>query len=104
MHLQAHTPIRSAACLPPSASASSAVQQPFADSHYLLHVIGHLHHARMEKGLSLTEVARKAGVRRSLIDRAEQDCLIPSCRDLKAWTAALGLTWEQIWSDCFPCR
>ncbi|HEX7262068.1 MAG TPA: helix-turn-helix domain-containing protein [Luteolibacter sp.] len=65
-------------------------------------VIDHLKRARVEKRLSLEEVARRAQVKRHVISMAEQQGNSLNSRDFKAWTSALGLSWNQVWSDCFP--
>ncbi len=107
MQLQSKThpdSLGAAECLPPSPRESGAAQRPLTDLHYVLRVIRHLARTRIERGLSLAEVARRAGLKRSLIDHAEQDCQIPNCHDLKAWSAALGFDWEQVWSECLPGR
>ncbi len=85
--------------LPPRPPGQSL---PFADSHYLLRVIGHLKRKRIEQGLSLHALALRARIKRSVIVHAEQRGNVLNSRDFKAWAAALGLSWDQVWSDCFP--
>ena len=75
---------------------------PFADCHYLLQVIGHLKQQRIEQGVSLHALALRARIKRSEIVHAEQRGNVLNSRDFKAWAAALGLSWDQVWSDCFP--
>lgn len=90
------SPIVSQPALPPLLSRG------ISDSEYLLVVIHHLARTRTALGLSLRDVARLAKVKKSVIDLAEQDCRIPTCREFKAWSAALGLSWEELWSACCP--
>lgn len=75
---------------------------PFADSLYLSQVIGHLKRTRIEQGLSLHALALRSRLKRSVIDHAEQRGNVLNSREFKAWSAALGLCWNQVWSDCFP--
>jgi DNA-binding XRE family transcriptional regulator len=74
----------------------------FSDAAYLLEVIGHLTLVRIHLDLTQGQVARRAGLSERAIDRAENDGYIPCCNELKAWSAALGLPWEKVWSDCVP--
>jgi len=76
--------------------------RPFADVHYLLRMIDYLKRARLEQGLSLVALARRARIKLRLIRLAEQDGFVVNSRDFKAWCSALGLSWNQVWSDCFP--
>lgn len=72
------------------------------DVEYLLTIIRFLSRMRAAQGVSLQEVARRAKVKRNVIHAAEQDFRIPKCEEFKAWAAALGYTWEQIWTECCP--
>ncbi|MEO5713471.1 MAG: helix-turn-helix transcriptional regulator [Luteolibacter sp.] len=73
--------------------------QEFADSLYLRNLISHLMQARTQQGLDLRVLARKAGIRAAVIQQAEREAVIPCSNDFKAWVAALGLSWENVWSD-----
>jgi DNA-binding XRE family transcriptional regulator len=72
----------------------------FSDAAYLLEVIGHLTRVRIHLDLTMGQVARRAGLSESAIDRAENDGCIPCSREFKAWSAALGQSWEKVWSEC----
>lgn len=89
----------------PATRPGSEISQPtlrFTDSLYLSRVAGFLRAERKRQKLSISQVARLAGVKRSLIDRAEQDGYIPCCRDFKAWSLALGIDWEELWTASCP--
>lgn len=75
---------------------------PFTDSRYLRQVIDHLKRARLAQGVSLQALTLRAGIKPWVIDQAEQFRSIPNSRDFKAWSSALGFSWDQVWSDCFP--
>lgn len=75
---------------------------PFADASYFHRVIGLLHSARKTKGISLQDLAVLSGLRESVITRAERDGTVPACSEFKAWTEALGISWDQLWSLGFP--
>lgn len=85
-----------------SVLAPPAKPHPFADSQYLLQVIGHLKQMRIRQGLSLRDVAVRSRIKRDVINQAEQNGSILKSREFRAWSAALGTSWEQVWSDCFP--
>jgi transcriptional regulator with XRE-family HTH domain len=84
---------------PPSLPDSSL---SFCDSNYLMHVIDYLTRTRIEHGMSRQELALRARIHPSVIDQVEQHRRIPNTQDFKAWSAALGLSWNQVWSDCLP--
>jgi len=85
--------------LPDRHHEPTRLAREFADSHYLRHLISHLRQLRMQQGLGLRALARKAGIRTAVIQRAELQTVIPCSRDFKAWVIALGLSWEQVWSE-----
>ena len=74
----------------------------FADANYLSRVIAHLKSARLGRGLSLGELARRAGLRNGIIIRAERDGVVPRTLEFKAWALALEISWEDVWSASFP--
>lgn len=76
----------------------------FTDSTYLNCVISHLKWVRGDRGVTLQTVARKARVKIGVIRRAEKEGVVPASHDFKAWAAALGFSWEQIWSDALHAR
>ncbi|MEO7098377.1 MAG: hypothetical protein ABI162_03370 [Luteolibacter sp.] len=80
-------------------SPSSRPSQAFSDSTYLLNIIAFLKRERNNQALSLDAVTRKARMKKGVIDRAERCGIIPTTRDFKAWCAALGLTWEDVWGE-----
>ena len=80
-------------------SPTNRPSQAFSDSTYLLNIIAYLKRARKNQTLSLDKVSRKAQVKKGVIDRAERCGIIPSSRDFKAWCAALGFTWEDVWGE-----
>lgn len=75
---------------------------PFADANYFQRVIGLLHSARRRKGVSLQQLAALSGLRKNVIIRAEKEGIVPTCGEFKAWTQALGISWDQLWSMGFP--
>jgi hypothetical protein len=87
-----------------SSSARPRSATSFADSRYLHRVIGHLKHERIRQGLSVREVARRSRIRKGAIDEAEKNGEVLNSRDFKAWSNALGIPWDQVWSDCLPRR
>ncbi len=76
----------------------------FTDNIYLLRVVAHLKCVRESKGLGIHRVARRAGIKTSAIIQAEQSGIIPRVHQFKAWSAALGLSWERVWTDSLPGR
>lgn len=76
--------------------------ETYADSAYLHQVILHLRKARMEKGLSLANVTKRARLKRGVVERAERNGTFPTTREFKAWTAALGLQWDDVWTAALP--
>lgn len=76
--------------------------QPYSDHHYLTCVIDYLKQARTGQRLSLQQVARLAGISKSVIARAERDGVVPTTANFKAWSAALGLSWERVWTASLP--
>lgn len=74
----------------------------FSDPLYLDRVILHLKKLRMRKGLSRKSTARLGNLDPRVIERAEQEGVIPPVKAFKAWAAALGLPWEDLWSQCLP--
>jgi transcriptional regulator with XRE-family HTH domain len=77
-------------------------QHAFADVRYLMHVIAFLSAERTDKKIGLSQLARRSKLNEKMISRAESGNYIPSTREFKAWTRALGFSWEEIWSLCFP--
>ncbi|MES2439309.1 MAG: helix-turn-helix transcriptional regulator [Verrucomicrobiota bacterium] len=84
------------------ARVSPARQRAFADAHYLRRVITCLETVRKERGIGLEELTRQAGLRKGVISRAERLGVIPGVLEFKAWSRALGLPWEEVWSMSFP--
>ncbi len=78
------------------------MDHPFADGCYILRVIAYLRKARKQQGLGIREITQKSGVKKGMISKAEKQGCIPSCREFKAWTQALGVSWEHLWSRNFP--
>jgi hypothetical protein len=79
-------------------------QEPasFEDSAYLDQVIHHLKRTRLQQGVSLAKLTKKAGLKRGIIERAERNGNFPSTRHFKAWSKALGLVWEDVWTAALP--
>ncbi|RYD21567.1 MAG: XRE family transcriptional regulator [Verrucomicrobiaceae bacterium] len=78
------------------------VTPTFADTHYLHNVIGCLTEARREKQIGVREVARRARLKEATISKAEQGAVIPRSHEFRAWSRALGLSWEQVWTLSLP--
>ena len=76
----------------------------FADCLYLEKVIALLKRTRIQKNLGVETLAQRAFLESLIIFQAELDGVVPSSRELKAWTYALGLCWEQVWYDCLPSQ
>ncbi|RYD29936.1 MAG: XRE family transcriptional regulator [Verrucomicrobiaceae bacterium] len=83
-------------------SIAPVVPHPFADVNYLQSVVGCLTMARQEKQIGVSEVARKARVKEATIHRAERGESIPCTHEFRAWSLALGLSWEQVWTLSLP--
>jgi hypothetical protein len=77
-------------------------QSRYTDGLYLCSVVAYLKRARVRQGLEIHHVARKAGVSRSVIARAEQRERTPCVQQFKAWAEALGFSWSGVWSDSLP--
>jgi hypothetical protein len=79
-------------------------QEPatFEDTAYLSHVILHLKQVRQQQGLSLAKLTKKSRLKRGIIERAERNSRFPSTREFKAWSKALGLVWEDVWTAALP--
>lgn len=74
----------------------------FSDPLYLDHVILYLKQLRVKKGLSRSVTAQLGNLDPRVIERAEQEGVTPSVKTFKAWAAALGLSWEDLWSQSLP--
>ena len=74
----------------------------FADCLYLEKVIALLKRTRIQQNLGVEILAQRACLEPLIIFQAEMDGVVPSSRELKVWTSALGLCWEQVWHDCLP--
>jgi limonene-1,2-epoxide hydrolase len=85
-----------------SADFDSGDRRTYADSFYIQRVISYLKSVRKARKLSQQELARRSGLRVSVIRRAEREGRVPKTREFKAWAKALGLSWEQVWSACLP--
>ncbi|RYD48540.1 MAG: XRE family transcriptional regulator [Verrucomicrobiaceae bacterium] len=75
---------------------------PFADMNYFQSVIDCLTTTRKEQQLEVRDVARRAKVKEATIRRAERDGAIPRSDEFRAWSMALGMTWEQVWTISLP--
>lgn len=60
----------------------------------------HLKQVRKQKHMSIRQLSRQARLDYHVVYRAERAGVIPTCQDFKAWVAALGLSWDRIWSEC----
>ena len=76
--------------------------QSFSDYRYLLHVIAHLRELRQSQKLTIQDLAWRSKIPCVLISRAESKGEIPASSSFKAWVGGLGLSWEQVWSECLP--
>jgi hypothetical protein len=47
-------------------------------------------------------VAKRAGIRQFVIARAEELGITPPVSQFKAWSKALGLSWNRVWADSLP--
>lgn len=74
----------------------------FSDRVYVQHLIRHLRDTRKEQGIGIAKVAKRAGLKRGIIERAEMGCFVPTTRDFKAWSGALGMRWCDVWSAVMP--
>lgn len=70
----------------------------YGDRQCLIRVIQYLARRRQRMGVSLASVARKAKVRPSLIEVAEARFVVPNSRQFKAWSEALGVSWDEVWN------
>jgi ribosome-binding protein aMBF1 (putative translation factor) len=85
-----------------SLNSNQTNQRSYADHWYIMRVILYLERMRKARKMSRRDLARRSGLSMSLIRRAEQGVSIPKSKDFKAWAEALGLSWEQVWSECLP--
>lgn len=86
----------------PLSSSSPVVPHPFADANYLQNVIGCLVTARQEKQIGVRDLARRARLKETTISQAEKGAVIPCSHEFRAWSLALGLSWEQVWTLSLP--
>lgn len=97
----AMNPPYSTGMLPLSAS-TPVVPHPFADASYLQNVIGCLATTRLEKQIGVRDLARRARLKETTISKAEMGASIPCSHEFRAWSLALGLSWEQVWTQSLP--
>lgn len=71
----------------------------FNDRIYLSAVVSHLKDTREAKSLAIAPLSRKAALKNGVILHAERGALIPNSSQLKAWSSALGIAWEDLWKD-----
>lgn len=83
-------------------SSSPVVPRPFTDVNYLQNVIGCLATTRLEKQIGVRELARRARLKETTISKAEKGAVIPCSHEFRAWSLALGLSWEQVWTLSLP--
>lgn len=76
----------------------------YSDTVYLSHLMNYLRRARCQSGMSVEILARRAGLRERVIEEAERNQYIPKTTQLKKWAAALGCSWEEIWTECCQKR
>lgn len=86
----------------PLSSSSPVVPHPFADVNYLQNVIGCLATTRVEKQIGVRELARRARLKETTISKAEKGTAIPCSHEFRAWSLALGMSWEQVWTLSLP--
>lgn len=58
-----------------------------------------LRNSRLEQGLSIREVAQKAGIDHGIIARGERMDRIPTIVTMRRWVRALDLDWHQVYED-----
>lgn len=58
-----------------------------------------LRDARLDQGLSIRDVADRAGISHTLISRAERMERIPGIITMRRWVRALELDWHQVYQD-----
>lgn len=85
-----------------SLNSNQTNQRSYADHLYIMRVILYLERLRKSRKMSRRDLARRSGLSMNLIRRAEKGVSIPKSKDFKAWAEALGLSWEQVWSECLP--
>jgi ribosome-binding protein aMBF1 (putative translation factor) len=85
-----------------SVNLSAGSKRFFTDSVYLSRVVAHLKQARQLQGLDVQYVAKRAGIRQFVIARAEELGITPPVSQFKAWSKALGLSWNRVWADSLP--
>lgn len=83
-------------------SISSGSKNEFHDGAYLNAVVGYLKKSRIQQSVELSQLATSRHLNPSLLEHAERGNLIPNVRQLKAWAKALGLSWEQLWTEALP--
>lgn len=76
----------------------------FSDGLYLRGVLLFLARSRRRCGWSVRTMARRAGLRESVILLGEKAERIPNSTELKQWTRGLGIDCETIWSSVLPSR
>lgn len=84
--------------LPSTVAPQPVRAESFGDSIYLQRVLLHLKQSRETRGMSVTTVARRAGLKQAFVIAAERHEIIPDSKELRRWAAALGLTAEDLWS------
>jgi transcriptional regulator with XRE-family HTH domain len=82
---------------------SKADQQPSwppdADHAFVASFLLLLRDARLEQGLSVREVAQKAGIDHGIVARGERMDRIPNLITMRRWVRGLGLDWHQVYRD-----
>jgi hypothetical protein len=86
----------------PLSASRPIVPHPFADVSYLQNVIGCLATTRLEKQIGVRDLARRARLKETTIRKAEKGATIPCSHEFRAWSLALGLSWEQVWTQSLP--
>lgn len=71
----------------------------FRDDRYLSAVISHLKDVRLAKSIEIERLSRRAALKRNIIRHAETRNFVPNSSQLKAWSSALGIQWEDLWSN-----
>jgi transcriptional regulator with XRE-family HTH domain len=69
------------------------------DHAFVARFLGILRESRIAQGLSIREVAKKAGVDHGIIARADRLERIPNLITLRRWVRALDLDWMQVYED-----
>jgi transcriptional regulator with XRE-family HTH domain len=72
---------------------------PDADHAFVASFLVLLKQAREDQGLSLRELAAKAGVDHGVLGRGERMERIPSIVTMRRWVRGLGLDWQEVYRD-----